>query len=502
MRSMLLGTSATAGKFRKQFDGIAQQVGVKLDTFSGVGDAQSNTSPATAHIANSAVDPDLARYLAAWSGLLGGRTSVMVFHPHPQGEDSFHSVTIPVTDMQKVRAAFDQKGIRHRTIIPGAKNTHVMVYDPRRMMRNNLAQIAEDFDGHVLESTGRAEFIGRPANRPGTDPAADAREHYRRIVADFEERRGVPNQAGGSPDGNSGGASVSGSTSVGRSPSGGAVVRGLTYKGGSFTPAEEQKGPPQTKMGSPERFKRKLKYSHFEPKGQHASIVKAIANDTPLHQMEKAHEDLNTAIVDSHRKDTGNSTELAARLKKNMQNESARADHLIDLLSRHLGAPSIQPADPHDQTGAMAHRISSLFTGMGGFDPSSALEKTQGKVAGMVTPASIAQHVARHAQQNIPGIKEAALDHANLHSGGVARLVPHGPAGRSWVNLDAIWGHGDEQKERARVVDASGHPEHYFPTMMREFFSRPVRMAREHPETTDWLLGLLSGTGRRIGATG
>lgn len=502
MRSMLLGTSATAKKFRTQLDEIASQIGVRLSTFSGVGDAQSTASPATAHIADNTVDPDLARYLGAWSGLLGGRTSVMVFHPHPQGEDSFHTMTLPVTDMQKLRASLDEKGIRHRTVIPGKQNTHVMVYDPRRMMRNALAEIAEEHDGHILESTGRAEFLGRPANRPGTDPAADSRQHYRRIIADFEERRGVPNQTGTSPDGNSGGASVSGSPVVGRSPSGGAIVRGLTYKGGSFTPAEEQKAPPAPKPGSPERFKRRLKYSHFEPKGQHAHIVREIANDTALHQMEKAPQDLNDSIVKSFRGDGSDSPALAARLSKNMKNESARADRLVSMLSKHLN-PTAAAAQPgHDQTGDMAQRIGSLFSGMPAMDPNSALEEQQGKVAGMVTPASIAQNVAKHAEATVPGIREAVLEHANLHSGGIPRVLPHGPAGRSWANLDAIWGHGNEQKERARVVDDNGHPAHYLPTMMREFFSRPVRMAREHPETTDWLLGMMSGAGRKFDAAG
>lgn len=500
MRSMLLGTSATAKKFRGQLDKIAGQVGVRLNTFSGVGDAQSAASPATAHIANSAVDPDLARYLGAWSGLLGGRTSVMVFHPHPEGEDSFHTMTLPVTDMQKLRASLDEKGIQHRTVIPGKTNTHVMVYDPRRMMRRAVAEVAEEHDGHILESTGRAEFLGRPANRPGTDPAADSRQHYRRIIADFEERRGVPNQAGSAPNGDSGGASVSGSTAVGRSPSGGAIVRGITYPGGKFTPAEEQKAPPAPKPGSPERFKRRLKYSHFEPKGQHAHIVREIANDNALHQMEKAPQDLQDEIANSFRRDSGNSLDLSARLSKNMTNESSRADHLISILGKHLNPNAMQQGQTHDQTGHMAQRIGSLFAGLGALDPDSAMERTQGKVAGMVTPASIAQNVARYAESNVPGIKGAVLDHANLHSGGTPRVVPHGPAGRSWTNLDAIWGHGNEQKERARIVDDSGHPSNYFPTMMREFFSRPVRMAREHPEATDWLLGLMSGAGRKFDA--
>jgi hypothetical protein len=120
-----------------------------------------------------------------------------------------------------------------------------------------VAALAEEHDGDVLESTGRSEFLGRPTNGSSTDPLADSREHYRRIIADYEEKRGVPNQAGTAANGGGGGASVSGDPAAGRSPTGGSIVRGVTYKGGAFTPAGEQKAPPAPKEGSPERFKKR-----------------------------------------------------------------------------------------------------------------------------------------------------------------------------------------------------------------------------------------------------
>lgn len=259
MRSMLLGTSATAQAFRKQLDDIARQIGIDLKSYNGVGDGFNESTPATAHISPQALDHDTTRYLAAWAGLLGGRKSVMMFHPDQNGQDSLYGITLPLTNMQDVRAALDRRGIKHRTVIPGGTTSHVVVYDPRKIMRAAVAQLAEEHDGNVLESTGHAEFIGRPTNSPSADADADAREHYRRIIADYEERRGVPNQAGASADGGGGGAPVPGAAATGRSPAGGNIVRGVTYKGGAFTPAAEQKAPPEKQVGGLERFQKRVK---------------------------------------------------------------------------------------------------------------------------------------------------------------------------------------------------------------------------------------------------
>ena len=255
MRSMLLGTSATSQKFRGQLDAIAKQLGVEVRSYNGVGDAVSNTSPATAHL-SAPIDPDRARYLAAWAGLLGNRQSVLMFHPDPKGTDSFYSIKMPETNMMKVRAALDKRGIKHRTIIPGGTHTHIMVYDPQRMMRSYVSQLGDEHDADILESTGRAEFIGRPANQPGADPVSDAREHYRRIIADYEERN-QQNQAGAAADGNNSGAPVPGA-GASQSPAGGSIVRGITYKGGKFTPGAEQKAAPAQQPGSPARFNKRL----------------------------------------------------------------------------------------------------------------------------------------------------------------------------------------------------------------------------------------------------
>lgn len=276
MRSMLLGTSATSQKFREQLDGIARQLGVELRSYNGVGDATSSTSPATAHL-SAPIDPDRARYLAAWAGLLGNRQSVLMFHPDPRGTDAFYSIKMPETNMMKVRAALDKRGIKHRTIIPGGNHTHIMVYDPQQVMRAYVAQLGDEHDAHILESRGRAEFIGRPTNGGGgTDPVADAREHYRRIIADYEERH-QQNPAGAAADGDNSGASVSGA-GAGRSPAGGSIVRGITYKGGKFTPAAEQKAPPAPQPGSPARFRRKFNKSKSlaeQGSAENASAVEA-----------------------------------------------------------------------------------------------------------------------------------------------------------------------------------------------------------------------------------
>lgn len=294
MRAMLLGTSLTAQKFRQQLDGIAHQIGVRIKSYNGVGDGVQESAPATAHVSHQPVDPDTARYLGAWAGLLGDRRSVMVFHPDAKGTDSLYSVRLPLSDMQQVRAALDKYGLKHRTVIPGGKTTHVMVYDPRRIMRQQVEQLAGEHRADVSESTGRAEFLGRPANS-GAD-AGESREHYRRIIADYEERRGVPNQAGAAANGGGSGPPVPGSSAAGRSPAGGSIVRGVTYKGGKFTPAAEQKGAPQQQLGSPERFRKALRLKYNKAKAlaeQGASdynpMLDAISSGSVLNPIAESH---------------------------------------------------------------------------------------------------------------------------------------------------------------------------------------------------------------------
>lgn len=255
MRSMLLGTSATAQKFREQLSDIAQQIGVNVKSFNGVGDGMNVSVPATAHVSSQPVDPDTAKYIGAWAGLLGNRQSVMLFHPEESGEDRLYAATLPITNMQDVRAALDKYGIKSRTIIPGKEKSHALIYDPKQIMRSAVGRMLEEHDGNATESAGRAEFLGRPTGSAGgTDPVSDAREHYRRIIADYEERRGIPNQQSAGGNGGGGGAPVSGDSAARRSPAGGNIVRGVMYKGGAFTPGAEQKAPPAEKAGSPDRF--------------------------------------------------------------------------------------------------------------------------------------------------------------------------------------------------------------------------------------------------------
>lgn len=263
MQAFLLGSSKNAKDFLKQFGEVANQAGVPVKSYNGVGDAFSSSTPATAHIASQAVDPETARYLAAWSGLLGNRQSVMVFHPDEQGSDRLYSIKFPKTNMQEVRGALDRAGIQHRTIIPGGKTTHVMVYDPSQVMRAAVGQLAEDHNAIVSESAGRSEFLGRPTSspsaNPSADPIADARSHYRRIIADYEESRGGSVPTGAPAVGGDSGASVPGTESPaghGQAPAGGSIVRGVTYQGGKFTPSAEQKAPPATQEGSPTRYSR------------------------------------------------------------------------------------------------------------------------------------------------------------------------------------------------------------------------------------------------------
>lgn len=538
MRSMLLGTSATAQAFRKQLDGIAKQIGVSVKSFNGVGDGTSESVPATAHISPQALDEDTTRYLAAWAGLLGGRKSVMMFHPDASGQDSLYGITLPLTDMQDVRAALNRRGIQHRTIIPGGTTSHVVVYDPMKMMRASVAQLAEEHDGHVLESNGRAEFIGRPTNSPGADADADAREHYRRIIADYEERRGIPNQAGAAADGGGGGSPVP-AASNGRSPAGGSIVRGMTYKGGAFTPGAEQKAPPARQMGSPERYSRssappvelvhnaggsayRSQYPDLQPASfgigaapsfatgsQHMpgapmldrvrtypgadQAVKRIASDAGLHAAER-NSDIGRDLPDYFERRQPN--QLIARISASLKGEPSRVSRLLG----HLGAPE----HGGDEVRGMAHRIASLYANN---EPLVAsLDDLHARMGRQASPVALAREIGHAAQQHVPGVAKAVWEHMFAHGLGTESRQHRLDRTRDalFAPLDAPWASDRYLERQARRVHPvalqhgslrldAGHGNEYFASMLHEFFARPVKMAREHPDAVKFILGIMNG---------
>jgi len=60
-------------------------------------DHQKLTTDLQTLISGQPIDPDTAKYLGAWAGILGNRQSVMLFHPDEPGEDRLYAATMPIT---------------------------------------------------------------------------------------------------------------------------------------------------------------------------------------------------------------------------------------------------------------------------------------------------------------------------------------------------------------------------------------------------------------------
>lgn len=136
------------------------------------------TQPAVAAAVSRPTDPASALYAAAWMGQLGHQTGVLAFQSHPQGPDSIYQMKLPGSG-QAIANAFDAAGIPQRVMIPQADGFQVVVHDPGRQLRGNVASVARQFGTMVGETRGHGQVIG------GDDPQ-EARAKYRDIIGKFE----------------------------------------------------------------------------------------------------------------------------------------------------------------------------------------------------------------------------------------------------------------------------------------------------------------------------
>lgn len=178
--------------FRQHFGGLVEQLGVKGQVHSAVGDWEDGAEHSVLGTFEPNTDAETLRYIAAWAGLLGNQRASLMFASDPHGVDSVYTVQVPQTDMRRLRADLSAAGVPFRTLVPGGKSTKVIIYDEKRRLRDNVAQFAGKYHAGVSESVGRGEYVGGGSR-------SEARSKYRKIIAAYEASRGRgrrPVQAG------------------------------------------------------------------------------------------------------------------------------------------------------------------------------------------------------------------------------------------------------------------------------------------------------------------
>lgn len=186
-------------------DQVAQKAGVRTTSSTAIGDWPNGSEQSTVHTAESMTEPERMRYLAAWHGLSGQKKSVLVFHPDPKGPDSLYHINHPETDLGKLREQLNQFNLQYKTLVPGAKGTKVILFDPAKSNRSSIDQFATKNNLEVLENTGQGEILGHNGDWNSAGALPKSRQAYNNIIAQYEQ-----NQNSSRPSSNPSGASSTG----------------------------------------------------------------------------------------------------------------------------------------------------------------------------------------------------------------------------------------------------------------------------------------------------
>lgn len=180
-------------------DQISAKAGVKTQAHTAIGDWPDGSEQATVHIAQDAVDPSILEYLGAMHGIAGQKKSMLVFHPNDKGPDSLYRINHPETDQGKLRQLLNKSGISYKTLIPSAKGTQVLMFDPGRSKRNAVGAFATQNRLVVEESTGQGKIIGHNGSWNSAGALPKSRQVFRDIIANYGNKP-VQKSSTGNPD--------------------------------------------------------------------------------------------------------------------------------------------------------------------------------------------------------------------------------------------------------------------------------------------------------------
>lgn len=137
--------------------------------------------PGVAALVASDVHPDVARYVAAWLGLLTGERRVTVFHPG-EGEDTLHVIDTP-HGPDHVGEYLRRAGVPSFTLETHPAGTRAFVTNPLDLI--DVTNAARGLDGRHTAVRGRAVRLGAGSG-PGAGGDAEARAAYRSVIRDAE----------------------------------------------------------------------------------------------------------------------------------------------------------------------------------------------------------------------------------------------------------------------------------------------------------------------------
>lgn len=178
---------------------IDDQIGVKSNTMSAIGDWADGAEDSFVDEISNAEDFDQVRYLAAIKARLADQKAAIPFMVDPNGTSRLYMADFgPETPVDEIRQSLSDNGIQFRTIVPLGKGqgTRVMIFDPDNSLSSNVEDFAVKYQKPVKSLKGIGEFIGEKYG----DTRAAARRQYteiERAYADqFPDRRLYSGESG------------------------------------------------------------------------------------------------------------------------------------------------------------------------------------------------------------------------------------------------------------------------------------------------------------------
>jgi len=172
--------------------------------------------------------------VAAKLGLATNAPHVMAF-VGGAGSETLHYFKTPITDTKKVRDALKACKLKTYSLIPGVRETIVLLHDPKSKLYKNFEVLSKALDGTNTVIKGSGQYLGSDASDEEV-AGKKARQAYRQALGIQQPN----NPDSGSPSSNQDKGkkpSKSGTKGAGRSSSKGSVGKdGLSRRPGTFKP--------------------------------------------------------------------------------------------------------------------------------------------------------------------------------------------------------------------------------------------------------------------------
>jgi hypothetical protein len=173
----------------KQFAQIDYELGIEAHDQPAIGDWADGAENSVFSFVRNA-DWDTLRYSAALKGQAEKQKAVLVFRVERGGKDAVYRFDLPV-NADKARKSLQSAGIAFHTLVPGARKTHVVIFDSEGEVLSKLSSLRKEYRGlKISVDRGRGEFIGGDSYEEGDRAYIGVIDHYRNLRGPRERARG------------------------------------------------------------------------------------------------------------------------------------------------------------------------------------------------------------------------------------------------------------------------------------------------------------------------